>query len=83
MFTEAEEGYGGFIASRLNDIICCAKSKQNEKPANFLYKELLIKSVLPSFYHILKNQSIQVNINNSSACQILTVGISKTSLGHM
>ena len=36
--------------------------------------------MLSSFGHILKNQSIQLNIDNSSACQILTVGISKTSL---
>ena len=33
-----------------------------------------------TFGHILKKQSIQVNIDNSSACRVLTVGCSKTSL---
>ena len=36
--------------------------------------------MLSSFGHILKNKFIQVNIDNSSACWILTVDSTKTSL---
>lgn len=44
MFTDAEEGYaeegyGGFIASRLNDIIFCSKFSQNEKQTSLKYRE--------------------------------------------
>ena len=52
------------------------KSKQvqhieNYLPLNMPYPDLVIFS---------KNKSIQVNIDDSSACQILTVGSSKSSL---
>ena len=39
MFTDAEEGYGGFIASRLNDIIFCSKFSQNEKQTSLKSRE--------------------------------------------
>ena len=55
MFSEAEKGYGGFITSRLNVVICCVKFNQNDKQA------MSTKYVFPNFGHILKNQSIQVN----------------------
>ena len=59
MFTEAEEGYRGFIASRLNVIICCVKFNQNNKEI------MSTKYVFRSCGHILKNQSIQVNISKA------------------
>lgn len=69
------------IASGLNDIIFCANFDHNEKQTSYTYRELLaVKYVLSSFGRILKNQSIQVNTDNSSACRISTVGSSKTSL---
>ena len=72
MFTDVtEESYVGFIVSRLNDITCCAKFSQNEKQTSSTYRELLaVKYVLSNFGHILKNHSIQVNVDHSSACQI-------------
>ena len=75
VYCASEEGYGGFIVNRLNDIICCTKLKQNDKQISSTYRGLLaVKYVLSSFGHILKNQPIKVNIDNSSACRTLTVG---------
>ena len=60
---------------------CYAKFNQIEKQTSLTYRKLLaVKYVLSSFGHILKNQFIHVNIDNSSACRILLVGSSKTSL---
>ena len=39
MFTDAEEDYGGFIASRLSDINFCSKFSQNEKQISLKYRE--------------------------------------------
>ena len=70
-----------FIESYLNGIICCAKFNQNEKQTRSTHKEIpAVKYALSSFGHILKNQSIQVNINISSACWTLAVGNSKKFL---
>ena len=67
MFTDADKGFGGFITSRLNDIICCEKFSHNEKQISSTYRELVaVKYVLSSFCYILKNQSIQVNTVNST-----------------
>ena len=61
--------------------VCYEKFKQNKKQTSSTYKELrAVKYDLSSFNHIFKNQSIQVNIDNSSACQILTVVSSKKSI---
>ena len=61
--------------------VCYEKFKQNKKQTSSTYRELhAVKYDLSSFNQILKNQSIQVNIDNSSACQILTVVSSKKSI---
>ena len=82
LFTDAiEEGYGGFILRHLNKEICSAKFETYEKETSSTFRELLAaKYVLTSFGDLLKNQSVQVNIDNSSACRILSVGSSKPHL---
>ena len=82
MFTDASDhGYGGFILKRLNKEVCFAKFKDCEKQTSSTHRELLaVKYVLDSFGEMLRNQSIQVNIDNSSACRILSVGSAKPYL---
>ena len=82
VFTDAsDDGYGGFILKRLNREVCSAKSKDCKKQTSSTHRELLaVKYVLDSFGEMLRNQSVQVNINNSSACRILTVGSAKPYL---
>ena len=41
---------------------------------------IAVKYVLDSFGEMLRNQSVQVNIDNSSACRILSVGSTKSHL---
>ena len=85
MFTDAsDEGYGGFVLKHLNKEICSAKFDKYEKGTSSTYKELLaVKHVLTSFGFILKNQSVQVNTDNSSACRILSIGSSKPHLQNL
>ena len=40
-------------------------------------KLLVVKNILDSFEAMLQNQSVQVNIGNSSTCSILSVGPAK------
>ena len=82
VFTDASnDGYGGFILKRLNKEVCSAKFKNCEKQTSSTHRELLaVKYVLDSFGEMLRNQSVQVNIDNSSACRILSVGSTKPYL---
>ena len=82
VFTDAsDDGYGGFILKRLNREVCSAKFKDCEKQTSSTHGELLaVKYVLDSFGGMLRNQSVQVNIDNSSACRILSVGSAKPYL---
>ena len=68
----------------LNKEICSAKFDKYEEETSSTFRELLpVKYVLTSFGYILKNQSVQVNINNSSACPILSIGSSKPHLQNL
>ena len=82
MFTDASDtGYGGFVAERLNKVICVGKFSNFEKMESSTSRELsAVKYVLQSFGHIIANESIQVNIDNIGACRILSVGSSKKHL---
>ena len=82
VFTGAsDDGYGGFILKRLNREVCSAKFKDCEKQTSSAHRELLaVKYVLDSFGEVLRNQSVQVNIDNSSACRIFSVGSVKPYL---
>ena len=82
MFTDASDtGYGGFVAERLNKVICVGKFSNFEKMESSTSRELsAVKYVLQSFGNIIANESIQVNIDNISACRILSVGSSKKHL---
>ena len=82
LFTDAsDEDYGGFILKHLNKEICSAKFQDSEKATSSTFIELLaVKYVHTSFGELVKNQSVQVNVDNSSACRILSVGSSKPHL---
>ena len=82
VFTDAnDDGYGDFILKRLNKEVCSAKFKDCEKQTNSTHKELFaVKYVLDSFGEMLRNQSDHVNIDNSSAYRILSVGSAKPYL---
>ena len=82
IFTDAsDEGYGDFILKRLNKKVCSAKFKDCEKQTSSTHRELLaIKYVLESFGEMLRNQSVHVNIDNSIACRISSVGSAKPHL---
>ena len=76
IFTGAsDEVYRGFILKRLNRKICSGIFKDCEKQTSSTHRELLaVKYVLESFGEMLLNHSVQVNIDNSSACRILSAG---------
>ena len=82
MFTDtSDDGYRGFNLKRLNKEVCSAKFKYCEKQISSIHRELLaIKYVLVSFGEMSQNQSVQVNIDNSSACRILSAGSAKPYL---
>ena len=82
VFTDASSsGYGGFIAERLNKIICVGKFSEFERETSSTSRELLaVNHVLKSFGPRLSHESIQINIDNLSACHILSVGSSKEHL---
>ena len=76
LFTDAsDEGYGKFVLKYLKNEICPAKFDEYEKETSSTFRELLaVKYILTSFGYTLKNQSDQVNIDNSSACWSLSIG---------
>ena len=82
MFTDAsDDGYRGFNLKRLNKEVCYGKFKYCEKQISSIHRELLaVKYVLDSFREMSQNQSAQVNIDNSSACRILSAGSAKPYL---
>ena len=70
-----------FILKHLNKEICSAKFKNYEKQASSTHRELLgVKYDLDSFGEMLRNKSIQININNPSAWRILSVSRAKSHL---
>ena len=80
----SDDEYGGFILKGLNKGVCSAKFKVREKQTSSTHKELLsVKCVLDSFEEMLWNQSVQVNIDNSSACRILSVRNAKPYLQNL
>ena len=85
MFTDAsDEGYGGFVLKHLNKEICSAKFDKYEKGTSSTYRELIaVKYVITTFGYIFKNQFVQVNIDNSSVCRILSIGSSKPHLQNL
>ena len=75
-----DEGYGGFILNFLNKGFS-TKFKDCEKQTSPTHEELLVvKYVLNIFGEMLRNQSVQVNIDNLSACRTLSVGSAKPHL---
>ena len=82
MFTDASnDGYGGFMVHRLEEQICCGSFTEYEKQLSSTFRELLaVKFALKSYGGILRNQAIQVNIDNFSATRILTIGSAKDHL---
>ena len=76
VFTDASSfGYGGFIAERLNRVICVGKFNEVEKATSSTTRELTaVEHVLKSFGARLAHESIQINIDNLNACHILSVG---------
>ena len=61
----SDEGYEGFILRKISS----AKFEKYEKDTSSTFTELIaVKYVLTSFDSILKNQSVQVNLDKSSAC---------------
>ena len=63
----SDEGYEGFILRKISS----AKFEKYEKDTSSTFTELIsVKYVLISFDSILKNQSVQVILDNSSACRI-------------
>ena len=61
-----------------------SKIEKYKKGTSSTFRELLaVKHVLNSFGYILKKQSVQVNIDNSSTCGILSIGSSKPHLQNL
>ena len=81
-FTDtSDDGYGGFILKRSNKEVCSAKFKDCEKQTSSTHRKLLAaKYVLNNFGEMLRNQSVQVNIDSSCACRILSVVSAKPYL---
>lgn len=71
VFTDAsDEGYVSFILKHLNKKICSTKFKGCEKQTRSTQREILVvKYVLDSIEKILRNQCVQVNIDNSSSAE--------------
>ena len=68
----------------MNKEICPAKSEKNETETSLKMRELLAaKYVLTRFDCILKNQSFQVNMDNSRACRILSIDSSKLNFQNL
>ena len=81
MKVRVDFNYGGFD---LNKEICSAKFDKYEQETSSTFRELLaVKYILTSFGYILKNQSVQVKIDNSSACRILSIGSSNRHLQNL
>ena len=81
MFTDAsKDGYGGFILKRLNKEVSFKKFKAVENKSSTHRELLAVKYALDSFKEVLQNQSVQVNIGNSSVCRILSAGNAKPYL---
>ena len=85
LFTDAsDEGYAGFVLKHLNKEICSAKFDKYEKETSSTFRELLaVKYVLTTFGYISKNQFVEVNMDNASACHILSIGSSKPHLQNL
>ena len=75
----------GFVANKVR-VILFLKTKRKWLGVIIVQNSTNMKSKVPikyvssSFDHILKSKSIQVNIDKSSACRILIIASSKTSL---
>ena len=69
LFTDtSDEGYGGFVLKHFNKEICSAKFDKHDKDTSSTFRELLtVKYIHTNFSCILKNQSVQINTDNSSA----------------
>ena len=82
IFTDASgDGYGGFTVHRLQTLICSGKFTSDEKQLSSTHRELLaVKFVLHSYGELLRNQAIQINIDNFGATRVLTIGSSKDHL---
>ena len=68
VFTGAsDDRYRGFILERFNKEVCSAGFKNCEKQTSAVRGELLaVKCVLDGFGGVLRNQSVQVSVDNSS-----------------
>ena len=82
IFTDASgDGYGGFMVQRLQELICSGKFEPHDRSQSSTYREVLaVKLVLQSYGEILRNQTVQVNMDNFGATRVLTIGSSKEVL---
>ena len=76
LFTDARnEAYDGLVLKHLLKEVCSAKFEKYETENISTFTELLAgKYLLTNFGYILKNQSVQANIDSSSAYCILSIG---------
>ena len=82
VFTDAsDKGYGAFAVNRLEKLICSGKFPKADMSTSSTFRELLaVKYALESFGEKLRNESMQINIDNQAAVRILEVGSSKEIL---
>ena len=82
MFSDASDSrYGGFTFSRLGRHICSGRFDEEESASSSTNRELLaVHYCLQSFGELVKNESLQVNVDNWGAAQILSVGSKKPHL---
>ena len=82
VFTDASSsGYGGYTAHRLQKLICSGKFSYSESQQSSTFREILaVKLVLMSYGKLLKNQAIQINMDNYGATRVLQIGSSKDKL---
>ena len=77
----ADSNDESFILKHLNKKICSAKFKNYEKQTSSTHRELLgFKYDLDIVGEMLRNKSVQININNPNAWRILSVSRAKSHL---
>ena len=74
-------GYGGYIVEKTENIIAQGSFSNFESNTSSTYRELLaVKNVLSSLVHLLKNQNVQWNSDNSNVSRIINFGSTKQNL---
>ena len=82
IYTDASQhSYGGYIVSKLGNIIAHDSFTPNEVSGSSTYRELIaVKHVLLAFRHLLKHDKILWHSDNANVSRIINVGSTKEDL---